>query len=171
MCWSDGIAFAALAISLIVAIIQIRTQLQELRPYLSFAGTNGIVKVFEETGIAGMDVNLKLINVGKCVLYYEIMQFDVFVNGIKWPDFDVRNNGSVMGINTETVYNKFYNNFLQYEKGLNPVQYIPPNHRIVFSIEYYRVNRPKKRYKLSYEVTVEFEHGVKRELYGKTFAN
>lgn len=171
MGWSEIIALAAFVLSLILAIRQINMQIQESRPYLSFTGTNGMVKIFEDTGIVGMDFNLKLKNVGKCVLYYEVIQFDIFVNGTKLSDVDVKNKGSVIGINSETIYNKFYNSLLQYEKGLKPEQYVPPNHKIVLSIEYYRANKQKKRYKLFYEIFVEFEPGIRREFYGKTFAN
>jgi hypothetical protein len=165
------VAFFAFMVALITAIIQIKVHVQELRPFLSFSGTKNIIKIFIETGRAGIDFVLILKNVGKCVLYYEIVQFDIFVNGVKLPDVDVRNKGSVIGVNTEVAYSKFFEEILQYEKGLMPEQYVLPNHKLIFLIEYHRANKPRKKYKLFYEVFIEFENGARREFYGKTLAD
>ena len=170
-CFELIIAFSAFLVALVTAIIQIKVHRQELRPYLSFSGTTGIVKIFTDTGKAGMDILINLMNVGKCVLVYEVSKFDVFVNGVKLPDVDVTNKGSVIGVNTGASYRKYYEGILQYSERLSPEQYIPPNHKIVFDIEYYKVNKPTKRYKLSYEVSLEFSDGIRREFYDKTYSD
>ena len=171
MCHSNLITLAALAVALITAIIQIRIQYREWRPYLSFTGMNGIVKIFIDTGLAGIDFILNLKNVGKCVLYYNVIQFDIFINGVKAPDVELSSEGSVIGVNSDATYSKFFNGILQYKVGLAPEQYTPPNHKIIFTIEYYRADKQRKKYKLSYEMSFEVENGVQRMFYGKTFAN
>jgi hypothetical protein len=171
MFYSEIIALSALILALITAFIQIKVHMQSLRPFLSFGGTNGIIRIFEETGVAGIDFNIRLMNVGNNVLRYEVLEFDVYLNDVKLPDVVETSTGSIIGVNTEISHNRFYNNILAYKKGLSPEQYTPPNHKICFSIEYYRVNKTKKKYRLSYEVFVSFDSGIKREIYGKTFAN
>jgi len=166
-CVNLVVALSAFAVALTTAIIQIKVHLQELRPYLSFSGTSGKVIINSETGQVGMDFILNLKNVGKCVLYYDVIQFDVFVNGAKMPDVDVKSKGSVIGVNTEAIYRKYYSEVSQHNTQQPFEQYIPPNHKIVFTIEYYKANRPKKRYKLFYEVFVEHKDGIPRELYGE----
>ncbi|MCL2361355.1 MAG: hypothetical protein FWC73_06040 [Defluviitaleaceae bacterium] len=122
-------------------------------------------------GIAGMDFNLEFENVGKCVLRYEIIKFDVFINGIKFPDVVLKNTGSVLGVKVCRNFNKYYTNFLQYKHGLDPSEYVPPNHILHFEVNYYKIGKAKKTYKLIYEVHREFDNGISREYYGETFAN
>jgi len=165
------IASIAFVLSLITAIIQIRVHLQELRPYLSFAGTSEIIRLFEGINTVGMDFILMLENVGKCVLCYEVIHFDIFVRGQKLPDVDLKNKGSVIGIGAKTTYSKYINNMIPFNENLKPAEYVPPNYKISFSIEYYKVGKQKRKYKLSYDIDVEFEYLTRREFHGNAFAD
>jgi len=169
--WSEIISLAAFILALVVAFRQIQVMRQEMRPYLSFSGLSEIFKVSKETGSASMDFNLNFENVGKCVLRYEVIQFDIFINGVQLLPVDTKNTGAIVGVNSKTVYNKFYTKIRQFPPNLAPEKYIPPNYKVIFSIEYYRIDKPKKTYKLFYEVSKEFDSGLSREFFGKSFAN
>ena len=165
------IASTACIISLLLLIERFSWHKKDTRPYLSFKKTNGIVKIDESNGIAGIYINLEFENVGKCVLRYNIIKFDIFINGLKLPDVALKSTGSVLGVKVSGSFNKYYTNLLKYKLGLASSEYIPPNHVINFEVEYYKIGRPNKKYKLAYEVHKEFERGISREYYGETFAN
>lgn len=168
---STIIASVSIVISLLVAFVQIRTQIQEFRPYLSYEGMSERIKIVESTGCAGIEFNINLRNVGKCVLNYEMVSLDIFINGLKLPEVALKNRGSIIGVNGRACYNKYYNDILKYEINLPREEYIPTNYKIIFNIEYGRASSTKRKYKLSYEIDVEFDNGYRKENYGKTFAN
>ena len=171
MGWSEIISLAAFILALVLAVRQIQMQIQDMRPYLSYSGLNGVLKVDQNTGRADMDFNLKLENVGKCVLRYEVVKFDIFISGLQLPEVQLKSTGSIIGVNTTAIYSKFYKGIWQYPTNLAPQEHAPPNYKVDFVIEYYRTNKPEKKYKLHYEIFKEFESGVVRELFGETFAD
>jgi len=134
---------------------------QEMRPYLSFSGLDTAFIASQQPDSIGMAFSLNLENVGKCVLSYETTQFDVFINNVQLPNVQTKSTGAVIGINTKGTYNRFYS-------GISP---LPTDCRVIFSIEYFRINMPKKKYKLSYEILLEIKENTIIVLYGKSSAN
>jgi len=171
MGWAEIISLAAFILALVLAIVQIRMMSLEMRPYLSFSNLEPALTVNKETGCADIDFTLRLENVGKCVLRYETTQFDVWINDLQLPNVQTTSTGSVVGVNTSTVYRRFYTEIWHYPTNPAPENYIAPNCKIIFAISYYRINKPTKKYSLSYEVVLESKGGVTRVLYGKTFAD
>jgi len=132
--WAEIISLAAFLLALVLAVRQIQMMSQEMRPYLSFSQLEPVLTVCPETGSTDVDFNLKLENVGKCVLRYETTQFDVFINHMRLPNVHTKSTGSVIGVNTTSSYNRFYTGVWQYPTNPAPQKYIAPNCKIIFQL-------------------------------------
>jgi len=159
------VAISALAVSLITAIIQIMQHRQELRPYLSFSGTSGHVTC-DDTVMSGIVIELNMKNVGKNVLHYDVVKFELFANNAEMPRVYPTNTGTVIGVDTEVTYCYWNNDVSIHHTKERQVEL-----KICFSMEYHKVGRPRKKYMLSYEVFAFVVDGVYQEgVYGKTYA-
>jgi hypothetical protein len=163
------VADAAFILSIIIAYTQIKMHVQEQRPFLSFGGVSEVPRVVYETKTVGVDFYIRLKNVGRCVLYYEVTCFDVFVGGVKQPCAGDANISCVIGVNGESSPDKFFDNLIPFEEEKSG-RYQTPDYKIVFSAEYRKSNKAGKKYKIFYEIDAAFERGIKKEIYVKSFA-
>lgn len=72
-----AIAFVALLVGIVTALIQISLQKNEWRPYLSYKSITGEIDPFRVMCIAIATFGIELKNVGKVPLCYKVEKFDV----------------------------------------------------------------------------------------------
>lgn len=169
--WTSVVAFSAFILSLVTAYIQISVHHQELRPYLSFYGSSGKVRINQQTGDASIDIFLNFKNAGKCVLQYNITQLDYFIQGIKQPNVDEKSKGSIIGVNSECSFNRYYSKIWTYPIGLKPEEYILPNQKIIFTVEYYRIDKPKRSISYFMNYSSNLKKGLEESFLVETYAN
>ena len=163
------ISATACIISFLLLVERFSRYKEDTRPYLSFKQSSE--SFFAKNGIGGAQIFLLFENVGKCMLRYDILKFDVFVNGAKVPDVEKPYEWSVLGIGVAGTFSQSYAKFFDYSKELLLHEIDPVDYKIQFEVEYYKIGKPKKKYKLQYEIQVEFRNKNRYEFYGKTFAN
>ena len=91
-----------------MASIMKETYLLERRPYLTFTGLEiifvNLLNQNEQTTTPGIQVSVGLQNVGKTMLKYEVVSFEVEVNGTKVNSPNFINSGSTLFPGAITVY-------------------------------------------------------------------
>ena len=173
------VSFAAVAVSVITARIQIKMQKQEWLPYLSH---NGVAMEIHDRGIdngelpAELYINLE--NVGKCVIGYESKRVCVKIN----PQYHyqppiteiIEYSGTIVECGTIGINAKLYHNVGQYiirSSLANRFKQKQTNKNdimlgciIDFSMQYWNISKPKDKYSLEYTVKLNvFGNGEQKQ--------
>jgi len=163
------ISATACIISFLLLIERFSRYKEDTRPYLSFKQSSEFFSA--NNGICGAQIVLLFENVGKCMLCYDMLKLDVFVNGAKVPDVEKPYDWTVLGIGVTGTFTQSYTRLFDYPQELSYHEIAPVDYKIHFEVEYYKVGKPKKKYKLHYELQIEFHNRSRLEFYGKTFAD
>lgn len=88
---------------------------------------------------------------------------------MKQPDVDNANTGAPILPGTETQFLRYY--LLSVPDNVNIDEYVSPDARLYFEIEYYKIGYVRKKYKLQYELVITPMGTTYRVLYGKIYVN
>ena len=146
------IASILFGLLLIIGILLIRILLEKRRPYLAYRNPEVTVLDKGESGESVVDYGVRLENAGTVPLIYNMLQYDVFVDGVLASDVTVKNTGDVIHSRFSRVYSRYFPIKCDMENFEGLVDW-----KIVFAAEYWALGK-KKKYMLSYEVDIVSYH-------------
>ena len=141
-----------LGMSLIIGFLQVKIHVPKLRPYLSLSNAEALVLDKNNEGKTTIDFGVRLRNEGEYPLVYDMLQYDVYIDGSLMKDVKVENTGDVIYPEASSVYSKYFSIDCDAENLEGLVDW-----RIIFKLEYWVLGQ-KKKYPLSYNVKIVNYH-------------